>query len=120
MRWRDSRRSSNVEDRRATRISGFGGQGGGMLRLLPLAFRFLGFKGTAILVLGFAAYALFTGNLASLLAVLGMQPAGPTGADNTPVQESAQEQELVDFVSAILGDTEETWHELFKAPRQTI
>ncbi len=42
MRWRGNRKSSNVEDRRSTRVSGLGGlgSGGGMLRLLPMVFKF--------------------------------------------------------------------------------
>ena len=46
MRWRGNRKSENVEDRRNMRSSGLGGLGGGMLRLLPMVFKLLGFKGT--------------------------------------------------------------------------
>ena len=50
MRWKGRRQSSNIEDRRGSSGGGYGGLGGGgggnLLRLLPLAFRFLGFKGT--------------------------------------------------------------------------
>ncbi|MCA1805539.1 MAG: zinc metallopeptidase, partial [Xanthomonadaceae bacterium] len=35
-------------------------------------------------------------------------------AQSELVVESAEEQELVDFVSIVLADTEETWHELFR------
>ena len=73
MRWRGKRKSSNVEDRRNMRVSGLGGLGGGgggMLRLLPVVFKFLGFKGTAILVLCVAAYGLYTGSLGNLLGGL--------------------------------------------------
>ncbi len=65
MRWRGKRKSSNVEDRRNMRVSGLGGlgRGGGMLRLLPVAFKFLGVKGTVILVVCVGAYGLFSGNL---------------------------------------------------------
>ena len=46
MRWRGNRKSSNVEDRRsmrASRLSG-GNGGGGLIRLLPMLFKFLGLK----------------------------------------------------------------------------
>ena len=47
MRWRGNRQSRNIEDRRSTRVSGIGGAGrGGLLRLLPVVYRLLGFKGT--------------------------------------------------------------------------
>ena len=75
MRWRGRRKSSNVEDRRNMRVSGLGGsgRGGGMLRLLPVVFKFLGFKGTAILVVCVGAYGLFSGNLGNMLDGLGLQ-----------------------------------------------
>ena len=66
MRWKGRRQSSNIEDRRGSSVGGLGGLGrggggGGLLRLLPLAFKFLGFKGTLIAVLGIGAYMYFTG-----------------------------------------------------------
>ena len=56
MRWKKGRRSANVEDRRGVRVGGSGmggfgrGGGGGLFKLLPLAFRFLGVKGTLVLL----------------------------------------------------------------------
>ena len=120
MRWRRNRKSSNVEDRRNMQVSGLGGLGrglgggGGMLRLLPLAFRFLGFKGTAILAVGVVTYSFFTGNLGSLLGGLGLQQSPTTSVSTKPLRESTEEKELVDFVSVVLADTEETWHTLFR------
>ena len=68
MRWRGNRKSSNVEDRRSMRASGHAGLSGGsgMLRLLPVIFKFLGVKGTLILAVCVGAYGLFTGNLGNL------------------------------------------------------
>jgi len=65
MRWRGNRESSNVEDRRGMRFSGSGSLGGGsgMLRLLPMVFKLLGFKGTLILAVCVGVYSLFTGHL---------------------------------------------------------
>ena len=120
MRWRGRRKSSNVEDRRSVRVSGRGGIGGrgGMLNLLPMVFRFLGFKGTAILIVCLGAYGLFTGNLGNMLAVLGLQQ-GTTTSVTEPLRETAEEKELVDFVSVILADTEETWSALFQQKGKT-
>ena len=84
-----------------------------MLRLLPVAFRFLGFKGTVIAALVIGAYLLFSGNLGVLLGTGGLTDQGGSG-QNAPVAQSAEEQELVDFVAVVLADTEETWHELFQ------
>lgn len=115
MRWRGNRKSSNVEDRRGMRVSGVGGVGGsGMLRLLPMVFKFLGFKGTAILLVCVGAYGLFTGNLGNMLNFLGMQQGTTTSMQTEPIRETAEEKELVEFVSVILADTEETWAALFR------
>ena len=116
MRWRGNRKSDNVEDRRSSRISGAGGQSSGLLRLLPMAFKFLGFKGTVVLVLCVGAYGLFTGDLGN---ILGVQQGSTTSSSAKPLQESAAEKELVDFVSVILADTEETWATLFRQKGKT-
>ncbi len=115
MRWRRNRRSSNVEDHRSMRASGFGGSGGGMLRLLPIVFKFLGFKGTAILVVGLLGYGLLTGNLGSMLGGSAVrQSVDPGTSVQQPLQETAEEKKLVDFVSTVLADTEDTWKVIFQ------
>ena len=120
MRWRGNRKSNNVEDRRSMRVSGGGGLGGGgMLRLLPMVFKFLGFKGTVILVVCVGAYGLFTGNLGNMLGGLGQQQGPTVGVSTEPIRESEEEKELVDFVSVILADTEETWTALFRQKGKT-
>ncbi|MEH6503679.1 MAG: neutral zinc metallopeptidase [Cycloclasticus sp.] len=121
MRWRGNRKSSNVEDRRSTRFSGGGGAGGsGLLRLLPIVFKFLGFKGTAILVVCVGAYGLVTGNLGNMLGGgLGLQQDSSESVSREPIQETAEEKELVDFVSVVLADTEETWTTLFRQKGKT-
>jgi predicted metalloprotease len=91
------------------------GGGGGLLRLLPVAFRFLGFKGTVLVVLGIVGYILFTGG--DLSTLLGSSPT--TQTTSQPVQQSDAEKELVDFVSVVLADTEDTWELLFQQSGQT-
>lgn len=118
MDWRGNRKSRNVEDRRNRRASGFGNLGGGsggMLRLLPMIFKFLGFKGTAILAVCVLGYGLVTGNLGNMLGGLGLQQDSSTRQSTEPLRQSAEEKELVDFVSVVLADTEETWGALFRA-----
>ncbi len=117
MRWRGKRKSNNIEDRRNMRASGLGGMGrggSGILRLLPVVSRFLGVKGTVMLVACVAAYGLFSGNLGNMLAGLGLQQGLPTRLATEPFSETAAEKELVDFISVILADTEETWTTLFQ------
>ena len=121
MRWRGNRKSSNVEDRRSMRASGRQGLSGGsgMLRLLPVVFKFLGFKGTLILAVCVGAYGLFTGNLGNILGGLGQQQDTAVSRPAAPFHETAEEKERVDFVSVILADTEDTWTTLFRQKGKT-
>ena len=92
MRWKGRKSSSNLNDQRNMRVSGGGGAGGGMLRFLPVVFKFLGFKGTAVVAAGVIAYGLFTGNLGGVLGL--QQPSGQTKTSSGPIKQSAEEQEL--------------------------
>jgi len=100
MRWRTGRRSENVEDRRGARA----GLGGGGLRL----------GGGTLLVLVLGAWLLGVNPL-EILSLL----AGGGGAlerpaeERAPVEAGAPPDEGADFVSVVLGDTEDTWTELF-------
>jgi hypothetical protein len=124
MRWKGRRRSSNIEDRRGSSAGGLGGLGGlggrrgggGLLRLLPVVIRFLGVKGTllAALVLGGVLY-FSGGDLGAILGGLsggGVQTSAP--APGGKIEQTAAEKELVEFVSVVLADTEDTWHALFE------
>jgi predicted metalloprotease len=100
MRWEKGRRSSNVEDRRGMRVSRGKTMGGGI--------------GTLIIVL----VALYFGVDPSII----LQQA-PTGLDPTvqtrPAARSPEEEQLAEFVSVVLADTEDTWHALFQDSGQT-
>jgi predicted metalloprotease len=121
MRWKGRRQSSNIEDRRAASPAGIGGlgrvgAGGGLARLLPVLFRVLGVKGTLVVGLGVLAFVYFSGgNLGSLVGDMGDTGVAGSTAPVGEVRQSAQERELVEFVSVVLADTEETWHGLFAA-----
>lgn len=120
MEWRGKRKSNNVDDRRGSQPLAFGGSGGGssLLRFLPIVYRFLGFKGTAILVVCVGGYGLLSGNLGSMLGQAGIQTSQSSNLPNQPVQQTAAEKEQVEFVSVVLADTEQTWTELFKQQGQ--
>lgn len=110
MRWRTGRRSDNVEDHRGAG-GGFPGARGGSRLPLRVGKRGLGGGlGTIVLVLA----ALYFGVDPSLFlgGGGGMSP-GP-GTSQVAPQRSAAEEELVDFVSVVLADTEDTWHALFR------
>ncbi len=96
MRWRDGRRSDNVEDQRGSGVSK-GVIGGGIGVLI-------------ILVIGF----LMGADPMTLLNVLvgeggisldGLTPSAPL---------SAADNESADFVSVVLADTEDTWQVIFQ------
>lgn len=115
MKWRGRNKSNNIIDRRHSRMTGIrSDRGGGMLRLLPVVFRLLGTKGTLLLVVGIGAYALLTGNLQNLLAMIGLQ-SPTTVTSSEPLRQTAEEKQLVDFVAVVLADTETTWTALFEA-----
>ena len=99
--------------------SGAASSGGGMLRLLPIVFRFLGFKGTIVLLVGIGAYSFFTGNLGGLLTGLGLKSQSAVQKPAAPSHESLKEKELVEFVSVILADTEDTWSSIFQKGGRT-
>jgi predicted metalloprotease len=93
MKWEQGRRSSNVEDRRGQGISRGVVIGGGGL-------------GTIVIAL--------------LIAVLGgdptvvLQPSAQAPGVSEPSARPANEDELADFVSVVLADTEDTWNALFQ------
>ena len=93
MRWQGSRRSSNVEDYRGQRFGGSGlklGVGGTLLALV--AGYFLGIDPRIILGLAESVPS-------------GQQPAAQVGV---PQDEEGQ------FISAVLGETEDTWSAVFR------
>ncbi len=104
MLWRGGRRSTNVEDRRGG--GGFGGGGGGI--------KVGGLGLVVILLVGW-----FFGVDPS--ALLSQIEGGSVGgyeqpANTTPIPE---DDEGAQFVQVVLGDTEDTWSEIFKAAGET-
>lgn len=106
MRWREGRRSENVEDRRGARMP----MGGGGVRL----------GGTGLIVVLLLAW-LFGANPLTLLQILAEGGGGqsmqvPDGSYEQPAPGPATggaTDEGADFVAVVLGDTEDTWTEIF-------
>ncbi|MBD0269562.1 neutral zinc metallopeptidase [Pseudanabaena sp. FACHB-2040] len=105
MKWETGRRSRNIEDRRGRGMATRGGRGvsvgGGRGVAVGGGF------GTLLLML--------------LVAFLGGDPSdmlsgGSAGGDYyaAPGATSPQEEQLADFTSAVLADTEDTWHAIFQ------
>ncbi len=109
MRWKGRRRSNNVEDRRGQNASHRRSGGTSpLLRLLPQLLGRRGGKWGVLIIAGIMG-----------LSYLGIDIpflTGPNTLSNTPASQykpSPQENELAEFVSVVLADTEETWHQLF-------
>lgn len=105
MKWEDLRRSSNVEDLRASGPAR-GSMGGGR-NILPIMQFLLGNKiGRIILLIGVIAY-FFGFNPLSLLDVV------ESPQQKTQVV-SLSDNQTAEFVSTVLGQTEDIWQKLFK------
>lgn len=109
MKWEDLKRSNNIEDIRSRGSSGLRGFGGGrgVNLLIPIIRMLMGTKiGRIILLMGVVAY--FMGfNPLSLLD----QGTSSTVATHTP--SALEEEKSVQFVSAVLGQTEEVWKHIY-------
>ena len=103
--------SSNFEDRTGQGGGGFGfggGGGGNMLGcLLPLVMSRFGIVGVVILLLGYCA-------LTQLGGGGGVLTGGPTTTAPSPNGKSTLSPEMKDFLTRVLGSTEETWGEIFQ------
>jgi predicted metalloprotease len=103
MKWRGNRMSTNVEDRRSS--GGFGGRG---MRL-----------GGGGIGLGTIAIALVGGwllgvNPLTLLGMLAGDPMSGAPVQQAPGQRSAADDEMSQFVSVVLADTEDVWQGIFQ------
>jgi predicted metalloprotease len=94
MRWKQGRRSSNVEDRRGRRVSGPVALGGGGIGLLVVV--------VIVMLMG--------GDPTPLLQQTSSNVS--TGAPSSAPRPAA-ENELAEFVSVVLADTEDTWNAAF-------
>lgn len=109
MRWRDTDRSSNIEDRRGQQMASAGVPSALLLRFLPFLLRTK--LGRVVLLIGgiYFAFQYFTGGLS-------LDPS--TQANLSQSQSSsttAVQDENAQFVAAILGTTETVWGQLLKA-----
>ena len=100
MRWQSGRRSRNIEDRRGSRVSRRM-VGGGL--------------GTLVIVL----IALYFGIDPSMIINQSVQQSGQIVSTSQQHSSSPAESRLAEFVSVVLADTEDTWHELFRRMNKT-
>lgn len=95
MKYKGRRQSNNVEDRRGMSAGKVGAGLGGIGLVLVIALTLLS-----------------GGNIGDVITnLMGSQTAPTT---NEPYVSSTEEDELVDFVSVVLADTEDIWTTIFK------
>jgi len=94
MRWKDSRRSRNVDDRRQVRLSGKA-------------------KGGGIGIIILALVGLYFGIDPAIILQQGANITGGTSVERSQYTPTSAENELADFVSVVLADTEDTWTAIF-------
>lgn len=116
MLWKKGRRSSNVEDRRNMSVARAAG-GAGILSIIMRVLPFLLARRSgklAVFVIGGIFLASFLG--VDLSRFFGGGPQMQASAPRTNSQQinSPENQQLADFVSVVLADTEDTWHLLMK------
>jgi uncharacterized protein len=107
MRWDDFRRSSNVEDERGSSggvPGGAGGLGIGTVIVIGLISWYFGIDPSVLL------------NGAQILTGGG---STTQQSDQAPVADDARTAATKDFVTAVLGDTEDRWTEIFSASGRT-
>ena len=105
--------SGNFEDRTGQGGGGFGfgGGGGNMLGcLVPMVASRFGIVGVLILLLGYCALTQLGGGSGGLL------PSGPS--TSAPSGQSTLDPNTKDFMTRVLGSTEETWGEIFSKSGQ--
>jgi len=109
MKWKDRRRSTNVIDSRGKRVARTAGAG----VLLNFVGRRFGIKGILIMIV--VVGVLWMTGLVDPSMFLG----GGTTSQSVPYEPSPQEQERFDFVTAVLGLTEDVWKAEFARHGET-
>jgi len=94
MRYKGRRQSSNIEDRRSMSTGKKVGLSGGVLSIVVVI---------VVMLLG--------GDPSAILNL--MQAGSDYSSTSTEYQPTAQEEELAEFISVVLADTEDVWHKLF-------
>ena len=121
MKWRNKRRSANVEDRRgmSSRKSFSGGNSGLLKLLLPLILRLITTKKGIIILIVVFGVMYFTGNNPLQL----LTGSSSNQIENTNYKGSAKENELADFTNQVLRSTEDVWSKIipnYKKPNLVI
>jgi hypothetical protein len=117
MRWKGERRSENVEDRRDSGTSFVSAAAAAplLLRFLPALIRSK--LGRTILIGG--VLAVVGGRLLGVDVLSMFLGGGGAASSGLSARFSEQEQEMAEFASVVLADTEDTWNAIFRAQGTT-
>ncbi len=111
MRWRGRQGSSNVEDRRGTRMPGGFGMPGGGMRMPGRGASRAGFGGIGFILVIVIVSMLLGVNPMSLIEGI---DTGPASTQQGDAPAPPQNDEMAQFVSVVLADTEDTWSKVFR------
>jgi predicted metalloprotease len=110
MRWKGSRKSSNIEDRRGQSAGIGGGSRSGLLSFIPMLVRTK--TGRTMLLIGVVVF--FGSRMMGIDLLPLLLGGGGSTVSSEPRELTAAEKEMGDFVAAVLADTEDTWQALFR------
>ncbi|WP_439132452.1 KPN_02809 family neutral zinc metallopeptidase [Polaribacter sp.] len=115
MKWRSTRTSSNVEDRRGMSSGSSFNNNGGLLKLiLPLILRLITTKKGLIIVAIVLGVLYFTGNNPLHL----LTGNSSNQIENTTYKGSANENKLAEHSKRVLKSTEDVWNKLLNNYRE--
>jgi len=101
MKWKGREQSRNVEDRRRGGTTGKVAAGGGIIAVIFFIFQFLSSGGDTTQLIEQAPQIIEMFNSQSV-------------ENNLDKELTAAEEKQLEFVSVILNDTEDVWHQIFK------
>ena len=120
MRWEDARRSDNIEDRRGEESAGggmFGGGGGGGIGGGSLGIGTIVVLGLISYALGIDPRVLIGGAEMVSNARHGGQTQSQAAPDRPQRQASTPNDQMGQFVAAVLGENEDVWREVLPAQK---
>lgn len=109
MRWKGSRKSSNIEDRRGQSAGIGGGSGSGLLSFIPMLVCTK--TGRIMLLIGVVVF--FGSRMMGIDLLPMLLGGGGSTVSSEPRELTPAEKEMGDFVAAVLADTEDTWQAQF-------
>jgi len=122
MKWQGRRKSSNVEDRRGQSSGGgmnFGGSGGrGISPLLLGPLVKLLFSKTGLVIIGGLILVMWLTGTNPISLLSQFTGGGQTTQVDTNYQATAEEEQLAEFTSVVLADTEDVWNSLMDGYRE--